>query len=204
MKDDYRVFDSDMHVLEPGSLGALHRSCLSPSRAAGHDADTDGRRRDGGRRRRVHAVGADCTRELPGWARPVRRRHRARLRRPRPAGGDGPRGHRRHGPLSSRGLFVHSISDLDPAFSEAIARAYNDWLADFCRAGDPAGCMAPPCCPSTTSPRQSARPGARCATSASRPSSCDRTLRAAGSLASARVRSAVGRGPGSRRPGRIP
>jgi predicted TIM-barrel fold metal-dependent hydrolase len=37
----------------------------------------------------------------------------------------------------SRGLFVHSISDLDPAFSEAIARAYNDWLADFCRDGDP-------------------------------------------------------------------
>jgi predicted TIM-barrel fold metal-dependent hydrolase len=37
----------------------------------------------------------------------------------------------------SRGLFVHSIADLDPAFSEAIARAYNNWLADFCRDGDP-------------------------------------------------------------------
>ncbi len=38
----------------------------------------------------------------------------------------------------SRGLFVNSDPDMDPAFSAAISRAYNDWLADFCRAGDPA------------------------------------------------------------------
>jgi predicted TIM-barrel fold metal-dependent hydrolase len=37
----------------------------------------------------------------------------------------------------SRGLFVNSIAGMDPAFSSAIARAYNDWLADFCAAGDP-------------------------------------------------------------------
>src|SRR6267378_7559654 len=37
----------------------------------------------------------------------------------------------------SRGLFVNSDGGMDPRFSAAIARAYNDWLADFCRAGDP-------------------------------------------------------------------
>jgi predicted TIM-barrel fold metal-dependent hydrolase len=37
----------------------------------------------------------------------------------------------------SRGLFVHSFADLDPALSAAICRAYNDWMADFCQAGDP-------------------------------------------------------------------
>jgi predicted TIM-barrel fold metal-dependent hydrolase len=37
----------------------------------------------------------------------------------------------------SRGLFVNSYPDMDPAFSEAIAQAYNNWLADFCLAGDP-------------------------------------------------------------------
>jgi predicted TIM-barrel fold metal-dependent hydrolase len=36
----------------------------------------------------------------------------------------------------SRGLFVNSYPDMDPAFSLAIARAYNNWLADFCQAGD--------------------------------------------------------------------
>lgn len=37
----------------------------------------------------------------------------------------------------SRGLFVNSFPDMEPEFSEAIARAYNDWLADFCQAGNP-------------------------------------------------------------------
>lgn len=37
----------------------------------------------------------------------------------------------------SRGLFVNSYPDMDPAFSAAIAHAYNNWLADFCQAGDP-------------------------------------------------------------------
>ncbi len=36
----------------------------------------------------------------------------------------------------SRGLFVNSYPDMDPAFSLAIAQAYNNWLADFCQAGD--------------------------------------------------------------------
>ena len=32
----------------------------------------------------------------------------------------------------SRGLFAAATDKLDPAFSAAIARAYNDWMADFC------------------------------------------------------------------------
>jgi predicted TIM-barrel fold metal-dependent hydrolase len=33
----------------------------------------------------------------------------------------------------SRGLFALAIDDLDPAFAAAIARAYNDWLHDYCK-----------------------------------------------------------------------
>lgn len=37
----------------------------------------------------------------------------------------------------SRGLNLLSVPDLEPEFAAALARAYNDWLYDFCRA-DPA------------------------------------------------------------------
>jgi predicted TIM-barrel fold metal-dependent hydrolase len=33
----------------------------------------------------------------------------------------------------SRGLFAQAIDDVDPAFAAAIARAYNDWLHDYCK-----------------------------------------------------------------------
>mgnify|MGYP001620051963 CR=1 FL=1 len=33
----------------------------------------------------------------------------------------------------TRGLWVLAIDDLDPGLAAAIARAYNDWLRDFCR-----------------------------------------------------------------------
>ncbi len=33
----------------------------------------------------------------------------------------------------SRGLFAQALDDLDPAFAAAIARAYNNWLHDYCR-----------------------------------------------------------------------
>src|SRR5262249_49856672 len=32
----------------------------------------------------------------------------------------------------SRGLFAQALDDLDPAFAAAIARAYNNWLHDYC------------------------------------------------------------------------
>ena len=34
----------------------------------------------------------------------------------------------------SRGLNVLSIPDMDPEFAAALARAYNDWLYEFCQA----------------------------------------------------------------------
>jgi uncharacterized protein len=37
----------------------------------------------------------------------------------------------------SRGLFANSDARMEPELSAAIARAYNDWLADFCQAGNP-------------------------------------------------------------------
>ena len=36
--------------------------------------------------------------------------------------------------LPSRGLNVLSIPELDREFAAALARAYNDWLYEFCRA----------------------------------------------------------------------
>src|SRR5918994_2828550 len=47
----------------------------------------------------------------------------------------------------SRGLFVLAVDGLDPELAAAIARAYNDWLHDFCKV-DPnrmfgAGIIAP-------------------------------------------------------------
>ena len=33
----------------------------------------------------------------------------------------------------SRGLFAQALDDLDPAFAAAIARAYNNWLHEYCR-----------------------------------------------------------------------
>jgi len=35
----------------------------------------------------------------------------------------------------SRGLNLLSVPDLEPPFAAALARAYNDWLHDFCQAG---------------------------------------------------------------------
>src|SRR5512139_3494916 len=47
----------------------------------------------------------------------------------------------------SRGLNLLSVPDLEPAFAAALARAYNDWLYDFCRADPPkmigAGMISP-------------------------------------------------------------
>ena len=37
----------------------------------------------------------------------------------------------------SRGLYANSYEGMDPEFSLAIAQAYNNWLSDFCREGDP-------------------------------------------------------------------
>jgi uncharacterized protein len=34
----------------------------------------------------------------------------------------------------SRGLFAVAVDDLDPAFAAAIARAYNTWLHEYCKA----------------------------------------------------------------------
>ena len=33
----------------------------------------------------------------------------------------------------SRGLFVLAVDGLDPELATAIAKAYNDWMSDFCQ-----------------------------------------------------------------------
>jgi len=46
-------------------------------------------------------------------------------------------------PLSSLGLFAGAVRD--PAFAAAMCRAYNRWLADYCKPY-PTACSASPCC----------------------------------------------------------
>ena len=64
----------------------------------------------------------------------------------------------------SRGLFVLGLDStehvgadgLEPGLAAAIARAYNDWLHDFCARG-PARCSAPVSSRRTTSTPPSTR-----------------------------------------------
>jgi uncharacterized protein len=137
VKDGYRVFDSDMHVLEPADLWERY---IDP--AFRHRAPRGTRRTpmDVG----VTVDGADAFTLSGQIARVSFQGGLARF------ADDIARGFDAGAQLAamdregidvtvlypSRGLFVHSIDDLDPAFSEAIARAYNNWLADFCRDGD--------------------------------------------------------------------
>ena len=51
----------------------------------------------------------------------------------------------------SRGLFVLAIDGLDPELAAAIAKAYNDWLYDFCKLA-PIGCTVLPSSRRTMSP----------------------------------------------------
>src|SRR5215510_1653003 len=94
MKDGFKVFDSDMHVLEPVDLWERY---IDPSFRHRAPRGTQRKTTDVG----VTVDGADQFL------------------------------------LSAQIARVSFPGGLDPAFSAAIARAYNDWLADFCKAGDP-------------------------------------------------------------------
>ena len=79
----------------------------------------------------------------------------------------------------SRGLFVLGLDTEEqagsdgfaPPFAAAIARAYNDWLHDFC-AADPRRLLAAGCWHRTTWAPRSRRSNASSATSGSPPCSC--------------------------------
>ena len=137
MKDGFKVFDSDMHVLEPVDLWERY---IEPTFRDRAPRGTRRKATDVG----VMVDGRDAFRlseqiahiSFPGgldrFAEDIERGWDAvaQLRAMDKEGID----------LTvlypSRGLFVNSDPDMDPALSAAIARAYNNWLADFCHGGD--------------------------------------------------------------------
>ncbi|MBI4607657.1 MAG: amidohydrolase [Candidatus Rokubacteria bacterium] len=137
-RDGFKVFDSDMHVLEPVDLWERYIDPAFKDRAprgTTRKATDVGVTVDGEDAFKLSAQVARVS--FPGgldrFAEDIARGFDATAQL---------RAMDREGIdvtvlYPSRGLFVNSFPDMDPAFSEAIARAYNNWLADFCRAGDP-------------------------------------------------------------------
>jgi predicted TIM-barrel fold metal-dependent hydrolase len=141
-KNGFKVFDSDMHILEPADLWQRYTDDkyrrYAPVGMSDHMRD-------------LRLVGP----EGKAWGRPV----------DLPPGTLPPPGHifhknqklfRPHNERGwspqvqldamaeegidlavlypSRGLNLLSVPDLEPLFAAALARAYNDWLYDFCQA----------------------------------------------------------------------
>ncbi len=137
-RDGFKVFDSDMHVLEPVDLWERYidrRFRDRAPRGSTHTPMDVGVEVDGENTFQLSAQIARVS--FPGgldrFAEDIARGFDA---------GAQLRAMDREGIdvtvlYPSRGLFVNSDPEMDPAFSAAIARAYNNWLADFCRAGDP-------------------------------------------------------------------
>jgi predicted TIM-barrel fold metal-dependent hydrolase len=137
-RDGFKVFDSDMHVLEPPDLWERYLDRRFRPRAPRGTTRTPmdvGVTVDGGDAFRLSRQIASVSFQggLDRFADDIARGFDAAAQL---------RAMDREGIdvtvlYPSRGLFVNSYPDMDAAFSEAIARAYNDWLADFCLAGDP-------------------------------------------------------------------
>lgn len=140
-KDGLRVFDSDMHVIEPPDLWQRYMdpSLRDQAPVGLTEWPMDLRIRLGDRLNPPHTGTAIQTQvdivgsQLQNYADDLERGFdaQAQLMAMDKEGID------QTVLFPSRGLYAHSFADLDPALSEAISRAYNDWLADFCREGDP-------------------------------------------------------------------
>ncbi len=133
MINGYRIVDADEHVLEPSDLfdGWLVQELRSEAPVQQPDG-------------RWFWRGAPVQHKLPEAVRSeLADRTRAAGGRDTPGSGASP-GHRlaamdRAGvdvahlyPRS--GLYLWNVKGMHPAFSAALTRAYNDWLADFCDA----------------------------------------------------------------------
>ena len=134
-RDGFKVFDSDMHILEPADLWERYMDAEFRSHAP------RGLTSDSVRDLRV---------QIPGMPPQIGAHHRGRnFERNQVTYAD----HARRGwspqvqleamdvegldaavLFPSRGLSVLTTPDLEPGAAAAIARAYNDWLAEFCQA----------------------------------------------------------------------
>jgi len=141
-KQGFKVFDSDMHVLEPADLWQKYMPASMKKHApiGLTDWPMDLRVRLGHRNNPPH-TGTGITTQtnrinkdlLPQYTHDLERNFdaTAQVRAMDKEGID------KTVLFPSRGLYASAFSDLEPKLSSAIARAYNDWLADFCRDGDP-------------------------------------------------------------------
>jgi uncharacterized protein len=138
-KNGFKILDSDMHVMEPPDL--WDRYIDSKFKARAPRGVTSSNVRD---LRMVYPDGRD-------WARTTTRqndsaRGRNFERNQNVYRGDAERGWTAEVQLEAmdiegidvavlyptRGLRALVVEDMDPEFAAAIARAYNNWLYDFC------------------------------------------------------------------------
>jgi predicted TIM-barrel fold metal-dependent hydrolase len=138
-KRGFKVFDSDMHIMEPPDLWERYIDPAYRSRAPrgvtsenvrdlrldipGHGAVLPGLRLGGRNYERNQKLYADHSKR--GWLPEVQ------LEAMDVEGLDAAV------MFPSRGLGALTLPNMEPGYANAIARAYNDWLSDFCKA-DPA------------------------------------------------------------------
>ncbi len=138
-KNGFRIFDSDMHIMEPPDLWERYID------AAFRDQAPRGRTSDN-----VRDLGIDFPQAQPGARRTTGAPHSGRNydRNQALYRDHSERGWTADVQLEamdtegldmavlypSRGLSVLTQPEMDPRFAAAIARAYNDWLKDFCQA----------------------------------------------------------------------
>lgn len=139
-KNGFKVLDSDMHLIEPVDLWERYI-----------DAEFRDRAPKGLRRTPLDlgldvegAVGPNLAGGAQGWIQEAHQRLMPNYTEEAESGFDAPsqlKAMDKEGIdmtvlFPSRGLYANSHKDMDPEFSVAIAQAYNNWLADFCNAGD--------------------------------------------------------------------
>jgi predicted TIM-barrel fold metal-dependent hydrolase len=139
--DGFRVFDSDLHVLEPPDLWTRYVDARFRDRVpvglARHPGDLLLQHGGAPWGRAEHAAAAAKPRVGHNFA-----ENRRRFQPFDDAGWDGKsqleamdaEGVDLAVLFPSRGLFALSIPDLDPPLAAAMARAYNDWLAELIEA----------------------------------------------------------------------
>ena len=140
-KNGFKVFDSDMHVLEPVDLWQRYIDPEFKDRAPRglQESLIDLRVEVEGK---VNAAtGPSATKEMDEAHRDMLERYAVDIERGFDAIAARDAMDKEGIDVTvlypTRGLYANAHSDMDPRFSTAIARAYNNWMYDFCNAGDP-------------------------------------------------------------------
>jgi predicted TIM-barrel fold metal-dependent hydrolase len=137
MKNGFKAMDSDMHVLEPADLWQRY---IDPAFADRAPVGLTRHKRDLGIQ-----VDGKVVPKSPAQPNPMFAKMRERIINERYAN-ELARGFDNVAQLGamdkegldvavlfpSRGLFVLAVDGMDPELAAAIARAYNDWMTDFC------------------------------------------------------------------------